>query len=76
MLEPRDTYQGKLLTGSRTSPRESSVLQSTALKGDGDLKSNLRLDMEIVKVWSVVIYYNANIGFGLLKEEESHMYTK
>ena len=42
-----DTFQGKLLAGSGTSPRERNVLQSTKLKGVGDLKSILTSDMEI-----------------------------
>ena len=39
MPEPWDTYTVELLAGSRTSLRERSVLQSTKLKGAGDLKS-------------------------------------
>ena len=37
----------KLLTGTRISPRERSVLQSTKLKGVGDLKSILTSGMEM-----------------------------
>lgn len=47
MPEPWDTCQGKLLTGKGTSPRERSVLQSTKLKGVGDLKRVLTSDMEL-----------------------------
>ena len=47
MPDPRDSCQGKLLTGSQTSPRERSVLQSTKLKGVGDLKTALTSDMEM-----------------------------
>jgi hypothetical protein len=36
--DPEDIWQGKLLTGSGTSPRERSVLQSTKLKGVEELK--------------------------------------
>ena len=37
MPELWDTYQEKLLRVGRTSPRKRSVLQSTKLKGVGDL---------------------------------------
>ena len=47
MPELWDIYHRKLLTGSETSPRERSVLQSTKLKGAGDLKSTLTSDMEM-----------------------------
>ena len=48
MPESWDTCQGELLTGSGTSPRERSVLQSTKeVKGVGDLKSALTSDMEM-----------------------------
>ena len=47
MPEPWNTCQGKLLTGSRTSPRERNVFQSTKLKGVGDLKSISTSDVEI-----------------------------
>jgi hypothetical protein len=42
-----DTYWGKLLTGCGKSPRERPVLQSTKIKGLGDLKSALTSDMEV-----------------------------
>ena len=47
MPESWGTCQGELLTGSGTSPRERSVLQSTKLKGIGDLKSALTSDVEM-----------------------------
>ena len=47
MPELWDTCGGELLTGSGTSPRERSVLQSTKLKGVGDLKRVLTSDMEM-----------------------------
>jgi hypothetical protein len=47
MSEPWDTCQGKLLRGSGTSQRKRSVLQSTKLKGVGDLKSIWTSDMEM-----------------------------
>ena len=40
------TCQGKLLTGNGTSLRERSLIQSTKVKGVGDLKSTLTLDMK------------------------------
>jgi len=39
MSESWDTCHKKLLTGNRTNPRKRSVLQSTKLKGVGNLKS-------------------------------------
>ena len=48
--EPWDSCQGKLLTDTGTSPRERSVLQSTKLKGVGDLKSILTPDLEMQSV--------------------------
>lgn len=39
-----DTCRGKLLPGSGTSPGERNLLQSTQLKGVGDLKSPLTSD--------------------------------
>ena len=47
MPELWDTCGAELLTGSGASPRETSVLQSTKLKGVGDLKSVLTSDMEM-----------------------------
>ena len=47
MSESRDTCQGELLTGSGTNPRERSVLQSTKLKGVGDLKSVSTSDIKM-----------------------------
>jgi hypothetical protein len=41
MTEPWDTCQGKLLTGSGTILGERGVLQSTKMRGIGDLKSAL-----------------------------------
>ena len=43
MPESWDTCHGKLLTGSGTSSIERSVLQSTNLKGVGDLKTIVTL---------------------------------
>ena len=42
-----DICQGKLLTGCRTKPRERSLLQSTKMKGVGDLKSTLISEVEM-----------------------------
>jgi hypothetical protein len=39
MPEPWDSCQGKLLTGRSIGPRETRLLQSTKMKGTGDLKS-------------------------------------
>jgi hypothetical protein len=47
MPEPWNTCQGKLLTGNGPSPGERSLLQSTKMKGVGDLKSTLTSDMEM-----------------------------
>ena len=47
LLELWDVWQGKLLKGSEVSPKERSMLQKTELKGAGDLKSILTLDLEI-----------------------------
>ena len=41
------TWRGELLTGSRTSPQEVSVLQSTKMKGVGKHKGALTSDMEM-----------------------------
>ena len=47
MPESWNTCQEKLLIGSAISPRERGVWQSTKIKGIGDLKSALTLDMEM-----------------------------
>lgn len=47
MPEVWDTCQGKLLTESGTSPGAKCMLQSTKVKGVGDLKNVLTSDMEI-----------------------------
>ena len=54
MSESWNTCQGELLTGYGTIPGES-VLQSTKLKGFGDLKTTLTSDMEIV--WSLPSWF-------------------
>lgn len=59
MPEPWDTFWGKLLPENGTSPRERSVLQSTELKGVGDLKSVLTSDMEMQSLEF------SQLGFGL-----------
>jgi hypothetical protein len=46
MPELWDTCQGKLLTGSGTSPSERSMLLSTKMEGIGELKYALTSDME------------------------------
>jgi hypothetical protein len=50
MTESLENCPGELLTGSGTSPRERSMLQSTELKGIGDLKSVLTLDREMQRL--------------------------
>ena len=45
MLRSLYTCPGELLAGSGTSPREISTVQSTELKGAGDLKSTLTPNM-------------------------------
>jgi hypothetical protein len=45
-----DTCQGKLLTGNRTHPRERSLLQSTKMRGVGDLTSTLTSDIKILSL--------------------------
>lgn len=54
MPESWETCRGELLTGRGTSPRERSALQSTKLRGVGDLKNALtadvRLHLEFVQV--------------------------
>jgi hypothetical protein len=47
MSELWDCCRGKLLTRSRTIPRERNVPQSTKLKGVGDLKTVLTSDKEM-----------------------------
>ena len=42
-----DSCQKEMLTGSGTSPRERNMMQSTKLKGVGDLKNILSSDMEM-----------------------------
>ena len=62
MPEPGDTCQGELLTGSGTSPSQRSVLQSTKLKGIGDLKSPLTSDIEMLSLE----FAGFQCGFGLV----------
>jgi hypothetical protein len=45
MPEPWDTCQEELLTRSEINPLEPNVLQSTRLKGVGDLKSAFTSEM-------------------------------
>lgn len=47
MSEPWDTSQEKLLTESGTSPKKRIDLQSANLKGFGDVKNVLTLDIEM-----------------------------
>jgi hypothetical protein len=46
MSEPWAVCQGEVHTGSRTSPRERSVLRSTKLDGVKDLKNHLSPSIE------------------------------
>jgi hypothetical protein len=70
-----NTCRGKLLTGSGTSQRERIVLQSTKLKGTGDLKSILTSDtvmqslrfaqlafgVSLVQYFLSMVFWNGNI---------------
>lgn len=54
--EPKDTFQGKLLTKSGTSPWNKKLLQSTKPKGVKDLKSSLASGMKII--WSLSSWFS------------------
>jgi hypothetical protein len=53
MPESCDTCQGELLTGYGTSLRERRMLQSTKLKGVGDLKTS-DMEMQILECAQLV----------------------
>jgi hypothetical protein len=58
MLEMQDICLGKLLTGSGNSPRESTVLQSTKLKGVGHQTWKNR-------VWSLSSWFSILLCFNI-----------
>lgn len=64
MPEPWNTCQEKLPTGSRTSPRERSMLPSTNLKGVGDLKSVLKSEWSC-RIWSLLARFQFSFGLEL-----------
>lgn len=57
MPKPWDTCQGELVTGSVTNTKEKSMLQSTKLKGFGDLKNALtsNTDMQNLEFVQLVL---------------------
>jgi hypothetical protein len=65
-----DTCPGKLLPGSATSPRERSLLQSTKLKGAGELKNTLISNMEMQSwefaSWFSVLLWSSLFSLGSL----------
>ena len=70
MPEPLVICRGKQLTGSGTSPRERSLLQSTKLKGAGELKNTLISNMEMQSwefaSWFSVLLWSSLFSLGSL----------
>ena len=67
--EPWDTFWGKLITGSGTSPRERIVLQSTKLKGVGHQTWRCRawsfpscfFGLVLVQYCLIIMFSNGNV---------------